>query len=68
MGENITLPLKVEVVADSTQKWCGNGLTFDSEEKAEDYARDLMSRWTLVQNWRIIDANGTELKRMHQLN
>lgn len=45
---------KVEVIADSSGKWCGNGLTFDTKEAAEQYARDLFSRWTAVRDWRVV--------------
>ncbi len=45
---------KVEVIADSSGNWCGNGLTFDTESDAEAYARELYYRWTLVQEWRVV--------------
>jgi hypothetical protein len=45
---------KVEVIADSSGKWCGNGLRFDTEAAAEAYARDLMDRWVLVTDWRVV--------------
>jgi hypothetical protein len=45
---------KVEVIADNSGKWAGNGLTFDTVDAAEAYARDLMSRWTLVREWRVV--------------
>ena len=48
---------KVEVIADSSGKFCGNGLTFDTIDKAQDYARDLMSRWTLVTDWHVVDID-----------
>ncbi len=47
---------KVEVIADSSGTWAGNGLRFDTESDAEVYAKDLMSRWTLVREWRVIAA------------
>jgi hypothetical protein len=51
---------KVEVIADSSGHWAGNGLTFDSVQAGEEYARDLYSRWTLVSRWRVIRiADGT---------
>ena len=52
---------KVEVIADSSGKWCGNGLTFDTVDKARDYAVDLMWRWTAVREWRVIDAGTGEV-------
>lgn len=47
----------VEVVADSSGEFCGNGLKFDTVELAEAYAKDLFSRWTAVRKWRVV--NGT---------
>lgn len=49
---------KVEVVADNTGNWCGNGLTFDTREQAEEYARDLAWRWTAVRAWRVEEVQG----------
>jgi hypothetical protein len=43
---------KVWVIADSSGKWCANGLEFDSIEKAKEYGADLAWRWTAVRNWR----------------
>lgn len=45
---------KVEVITDSNDKWAGNGLTFATEKEAEEYAKDLMSRWTLIREWRVV--------------
>lgn len=50
---------RVEVIADNSGKWCGNGLRFDSVEKAAAYAQDLFMRWTAVRQWRVVDE-GTE--------
>lgn len=44
----------VEVIADSSEKWCGNGLKFDTAGAAEIYAKDLWSRWTAVRSWRVV--------------
>ncbi len=55
MGEMAkTTTYKVEVIADSSGKWCGNMLTFETEEEAEEYAKDLAMRWTLVRDWRVV--------------
>jgi hypothetical protein len=51
---------KVEVMADRSGEWCGNGLRFDTREKAEAYARDLWSRWTLVREWRVVELPSDE--------
>jgi len=45
---------KVEVQADSTGTWAGNALKFDTVELAQVYAIDLMCRWLLVRNWRVV--------------
>jgi len=45
---------KVEVIADSSDVFVGNGVRFDTKENAEEYARDLMWRWTLVREWRVM--------------
>lgn len=54
---------RVEVQADSTGKWCGNGLTFDTIKETKDYAVDLMGRWTSVSDWRVVDVKGKEVAR-----
>jgi hypothetical protein len=46
-----------EVVADSSGKFCGNGLRFATVQEAEAYARDLMRRWTLVTEWRVVPSD-----------
>lgn len=48
---------KVEVIADSSGKWVGNGLKFDTEEKAKAYALDLSGRWMMVKSWRVVKCN-----------
>lgn len=47
---------RVEVVADTPGEWVGNGLTFATREQAEEYARDLASRWTAVRKRRVVEA------------
>ena len=47
---------KAEVIADSSGKWCGNGLQFETETEAETYAQDLSMRWTAVRDWRVVEA------------
>lgn len=47
---------KVEVIADNSGKWCGNGLTFETRIQAEGYGMDLASRWTLVREWRVVEV------------
>jgi hypothetical protein len=45
---------RVEVQADNTGTWAGNGLTFPTVEEAKKYAKDLFCRWTAVREWRIL--------------
>jgi hypothetical protein len=47
-------PFRVEVIADSSEEWIGNGLTFRTQAEAETYAKDLYSRWTAVRSWRVV--------------
>jgi outer membrane receptor protein involved in Fe transport len=51
--------LRVEVLADSSGVWTGNGLRFDNLDEAKAYGLDLSLRWTLVRDWRVIDTDGT---------
>ena len=44
----------VEVIADSSEEWCGNRLTFPTIQAAETYAKDLWSRWAAVRSWRVV--------------
>ena len=46
----------VEVIADNSGKWCGNGLRFSTEEAAEAYGEDLAGRWSLVTKWRVVPS------------
>jgi hypothetical protein len=48
---------KVEVIADSSGEWCGNGLRFPSQESAKWYAINLASRWTLVTATRVVETS-----------
>lgn len=45
---------KAEVIADSTGKWCGNQLRFNTEQEAWDYVSDLALRWTAVRSVRVV--------------
>lgn len=46
----------VEVIADSSGKWCGNLLRFSTKEDAETYGRDLQARWTAVLEHRVMPS------------
>lgn len=54
---------RVEVIADNSGKWCGNGLTFETIATAKDYAVNLFYRWTAVREWRVIDEYGSVATR-----
>lgn len=45
---------KVEVIADSSGKWCGNAATYPTWAAARAAALDLFCRWTLVREWRVV--------------
>ena len=45
---------KVQVQTGKNTAWSGNGLKFETKEKAKIYAIDLMSRWLLVTDYRIV--------------
>lgn len=47
---------KVEVIADSSGKWCGNAMRYDTKEEAEKAAFDLAMRWMAVRDWRVVEA------------
>lgn len=45
----------VEVIADNSGKWVGNGVRFPTEAAAKRYGEDLFLRWTLVREWRVVE-------------
>lgn len=48
---------KVEVIADNSGVWAGNGLRFATKEEAERSAKSLFRRWLLVQEWRVVESD-----------
>lgn len=50
------MKFKVEVIADSSGKWCGNAMLYETHEEAKDAAIDLMNRWLLVREWRVVEV------------
>jgi hypothetical protein len=50
------MPWKVEVIADGTGQWCGNGLRFTTRKEAEDYGWNLSMRWTAVRSMRAVEC------------
>lgn len=59
----MTSAFKVQVLADNSGKWVGNGLEFLSLDAAKQYGADLFMRWTAVIDWRVIDVNDNEFYR-----
>jgi hypothetical protein len=48
---------KPEVIADSSGKWVSNALRFATREEAEAQVHDLMMRWTLVRDTRVVESD-----------
>ena len=46
------LSWRPEVIADSSGKWCANGLRFATEKEAFASAAELAGRWFAVRDWR----------------
>ncbi len=46
----------IKVIADSNGKFIGNQIRLATRKEAEAYARDLYSRWTAVQEWRVVES------------
>ena len=46
-----------QVIADSSGKWCGNGLRFATREEAEAQVAALAWRWTLVRDTRVVESD-----------
>ncbi len=51
------MSFKIEVIADSSGEWVGNGLRFATEQEAGDYAWDLAARWMLVTDTRVVTSD-----------
>lgn len=45
-----------EVQTDNTGKWYGNNLRFATKEEAEASVHDLMMRWLLVRETRVVES------------
>jgi hypothetical protein len=45
-----------QVIADDSGQWCSNALYFATEKEAEAYVFDLMMRWTLVRDTRVVES------------
>ena len=51
------MSFKPEVSTDGGRTFHQNTLAFATREEAETSARDLMSRWMLVTDWRAVESN-----------
>ena len=54
-SQHVCPKFKFEVQADSSGTWAGNGVKFDTKAQAEEAARNLFARWTLVTAWRVVN-------------
>ena len=37
-------------------EWSSNQMKFNTKEEAEEHAKDLFSRWTLPDKWRVVEV------------
>jgi hypothetical protein len=51
------MSFKPEVRTGSDPQFYGNNLAFATKEEAEKSASDLMSRWMLVNEWRVVESD-----------
>ena len=47
-------PYRIEVLADNSGVWAGNGMRYASVTEASAAARDLFNRWTSCREWRVM--------------
>lgn len=50
------MSFKPEVIVSDSGKWAGNALRFATREEAEANVRDLMMRWMLVTDTRVVES------------
>tara|TARA_R100000808_G_scaffold6_1_gene45 strand:+ start:499 stop:660 length:162 start_codon:yes stop_codon:yes gene_type:complete len=43
---------EIQVIGDKT--WYSNSLKFKTKAEAEEYAKDLFSRWMQAEEWRVV--------------
>jgi hypothetical protein len=48
---------RVDCAVRGESRYASNALTFATEEDAEAYARDLYSRWTMLESWRVVPVD-----------
>lgn len=46
----------MEVIADNSGEFCGNACRYATLEEAEEAGRNLMARWMLVREWRVVES------------
>lgn len=67
MNRGAVMSFAIQVQEKGTTKWVGNGLRFPDKEQAQEYGRDLSSRWSGIQSYRVIEssepANSTFVNR-----
>lgn len=51
------MSFKPEVIADSSGKWSGNALRFETRREAEQNVNDLARRWTSVREVRVVESD-----------
>lgn len=56
-GERARTRYRVEVIADNSGNWVGNGLLFADRAAAEAYGVDLTMRWTAVREYRVVPVD-----------
>jgi hypothetical protein len=57
---------KPEVRTGNDPKFYDNNLAFATKEEAEQSARDLMGRWLLVVEWRVVESEQPVNYRMRE--
>lgn len=51
---------RVDCAVRGESNYASNALTFATVEDAEDYARDLYCRWTMLASWRVVPVETPE--------
>lgn len=51
------MSFKPEVKTGAASEWAGNALRFATREEAEGNVRDLMMRWMLVTDTRVVESD-----------
>jgi len=62
-GTQVGEKLRAEVLAIGERSWATNALEFDTPKQASLYARDLYSRWTMVDKLRIVPVSHPKRER-----